>query len=138
MSVKDIVQEILDNTLLEYGVLSHHLRRIKTDSIQGLEVPVNDNEYVVYRFVSSNDCFYGDGEAQAKRTNIDINYYYSYEKDDCRYNEVVERVKAVKKAFKATKRFRLQNGESDIYELDNNPYRGINIEFSYLEAIVSE
>ncbi len=138
MSVKDIVQEILDNTLLQYGVLSHHLRHIKTDDIQGLDVKVNGNEYVVYRFVSSNGCMYGDGEAQASRTNVDINYYYNYEKDDSRYNEVVERIKAVKKAFKATKRFRLKNGESDIYELDNNPYRGINIEFSYLEAIGSE
>ena len=138
MSVKDIVQEILDDTLLKYGVVSHHLRHIKTDVIQGVNIKANDNEYVVYRFVSSRDCCFGDGEAQASRTNIDINYYYSYENDDSRYGEVIKRINEIKRAFKANKQFRLQNGESDIYELDNNLYRGINIEFSYLEAIGSE
>ena len=138
MLVKDIVQEILDNTLLEYGVLSNHLRHIKTDAIQGLNVEVNNNEYVVYRFVSSKDCLFGDGIAQASRTYVDINYYYNYENDDSRYKEVVERIKKVKEAFKATQRFRLQNGERDIDDLENNPYRGINVEFSYLGALGSE
>ena len=91
MSLKSIAQKTLDNTLLQYGVLSHHLRRIKTDVIKGLDVKVNDNEYVVYRI----------------------------------------------KAFVADKHFRLKNAESDIADIDN-PYRGINVEFSYLEAIKRE
>ena len=126
MSLKSIAQKILDSTLLQYGVLSHHLRRIKTDVIKGLDVKVNDNEYVVYRIVSSNDGLYGDGKAHGCRRYIDINYYYNYDKDDERYNNVV-----------ADKHFRLKNAESDIADIDN-PYRGINVEFSYLEAIKRE
>ena len=111
MSLKSIAQKTLDNTLLQYGVLSHHLRRIKTDVIKGLDVKVNDNEYVVYRIVSSNDGLYGDGKAHGCRRYIDINYYYNYDKDDERYNNVVARVKDVIKAFVADKHFRLKNAE---------------------------
>ncbi len=134
MSLKNIAQKILDNTLLQYGVLSHHIRRVKTDAIKGLDVAINDNEYVVYRIVSSNDGLYGDGKAQGCRRYIDINYYYNYDKDDAQYNVVAARVKDVIKAFIADKHFRVKNAESDITDIDN-PYRGINVEFSYLEAI---
>lgn len=134
MSLKNIAQKILDNTLLQYGVLSHHIRRVKTDAIKGLDVKINDNEYVVYRIVSSNDGLYGDGKAHGCRRYIDINYYYNYDKDDAQYNVVVARVKDVIKAFVADKHFRVKNAESDIADVDN-PYRGINVEFSYLEAI---
>ena len=134
MSLKSIAQKILDNTLLQYGVLSHHIRRVKTDAIKGLDVEINDNEYVVFRIVSSNDGLYGDGKAHACRRYIDVNYYYNYDKDDAQYNVVVERVKDVIKAFVVDKHFRLKNAESDIADIDN-PYRGINVEFLYLEAV---
>ena len=134
MSLKTIAQKILDNTLLQYGVLSHHIRRVKTDAIKGLDVAVNDNEYVVYRVVSSNDGLYGDGKAHGGRRYIDINYYYNYDKDDAQYNVVVARIKDIIKAFVADKHFRVKNAESDIADIDN-PYRGINVELSYLEAI---
>lgn len=137
MSLKSIAQKILDNTLLQYGVLSHHIRRVKTDAIKGLDAEINGNEYVVFRIVSSNDGLYGDGKAHGCRRYIDINYYYNYEKDDERYGDVVKRVQDVIKAFVADKHFRLKNAESDIADIDN-PYRGINVEFSYLEAIKRE
>ena len=60
--------------------------------------------------------------------------FRSYDKDDAQYNVVVKRVKDVIKAFVADKHFRLKNAESDIADIDN-PYRGINVEFLYLEAV---
>ncbi|MBD5086694.1 MAG: hypothetical protein HDT32_05020 [Clostridiales bacterium] len=137
MSVKNIVQEILDNTLLQHGVLSHHLRHVKTDAIQGLDVKINDNEYVVYRSVSNGNGVYGDGRKEIGRKYVDVNYYYKYEKDDTRYSEVERRVEDIKKAFLASKRFLLKNDASDIYDIDN-PYRGINVEFLFVEAVNSE
>ena len=137
MSLKKIAQRILDSTLLQYGVLSHHLRRVKTDAIKGQNIEINNNEYVVYRIVSSNDGLYGDGKANGCRRYLDINYYYNYDKDDTHYSDVVNRIKEVIKAFVADKHFRVKNAESDIVDIDN-PYRGINVEFSYLEAIKRE
>lgn len=134
MTLKEIAQNILDNTLLQNGVLSHHIRRVKTDAINGLDVKINDNEYVVYRIVSSNDGAYGDGKAHCNRSYIDINYYYNYDKDDTRYVDVVARVESIINAFISDKHFRLKNAASDITDIDN-PYRGINVEFMYVEAI---
>ena len=83
---------------------------------------------------SSVKKIFGDGKAHACRRYIDVNYYYNYDKDDAQYNVVVKRVKDVIKAFVADKHFRLKNAESDIADIDN-PYRGINVEFLYLEAV---
>ena len=134
MGILDIVQTKLDTVLLPDGVLSHHLRRVKVEKIAGTKTPVNNDEYVVYRLVSSRDSAYGDGNAQLVRQYVDINYYYSYEKTDARYKDAERRIKAIKKAFLSDPRFRLSNGESDIYDTDN-PYRGINVEFLFIGVI---
>lgn len=133
MDLKNEIQKILDDTLLKYGILSFHIRRIKTDKVEGESTRINDNEYVVFRIVSTAYTLYGDGQPKLMRRYIDINYYYNYEKDDSRYNKVIERIKEVKKAFISDKHFILKNGESDLPDLDS-PYRGINIEFSYYEV----
>lgn len=137
MSIKKIVQEILDKTLLQHGILSHHLRHIKTDAIQGLDVKINNDEYVVFRFVSNGNGVYGDGRKTIRRKYIDVNYYYKYEKDDARYSEVENRVKEIKKAFLADNRFLLKNDTSDISDIDN-PYRGINVEFLFVGVVDRE
>ena len=45
-----------------------------------------------------------------------------------------KRIKAIIKEFLSDKRFRLVNGQSDIYDFDN-PYRGINVEFLFIGAV---
>lgn len=134
MGVLGIVQQKLDTLLLPDGVLSHHLRRVKVEKINGNKTPVNNDEYVVYRLVSTKNTAYGDGRARLVRQYVDINYYYSYEKTDARYKDAERRIKAIKMAFLSDPRFRLANGENDIYDSDN-PYRGINVEFLFVGVI---
>lgn len=135
MSVIDITQSKLDEILLPYGITSHHIRRIDVDTIvvNGEKIAVNKNEYVVFRLISSPPGAYGDGNLLTTRRRIDINYYYSYDKTDARYSEVEERVREIIKEFTTDTMIRLANGQSDIYDLDN-PYRGINVEFSFSEV----
>ena len=136
MSVIDITQSKLDKILLPHGITSHHIRRVDVDSIvlNGEEIPVNKDEYVVYRLISSPPGAFGDGKALTTRRRIDVNYYYSYEKTDSRYAEVEQRIKDIIKEFTTDTMIRLANGQSDIYDLDN-PYRGINVEFSFSEVV---
>lgn len=131
MTVRNIVQSVLDRVLLPDGITSHHLRRVEVDQIGDGEIPVNQEEYVVFRRVSNKGGAYGDGKAHVERTYIDVNYYYSYDKTDDRVDAVEERIKKVIQAFLSDKRFRLVNGPHDIYDLDN-PYRGINVEFLFI------
>ena len=133
MDVRTVIQEILDNTLLPYGVLSNPLRRIETDYIENSDVAVNKDEYVVFRVVSDRPHTYGDGVCTLSRVYIDVNYYYSYEKTDPRYTDVQNRLQAVKRAILSDKRFRLANDAADIADIDN-PYRGLNVEFVYFEV----
>ena len=133
MDVRTLVQTKLDNVLLPQGILSHHMRRVEVGKIAGTTVKVNADEYAVYRIISSTPGAYGDGRAQLTRYYIDVNYYYAYEKTDARYVEADSRIKAIISEFLSDKHFRLANGQSDIYDIDN-PYRGINVEFLYLEA----
>lgn len=135
MSVIDITQSKLDEILLPYGITSHHIRRTDVDTIvvNGEKIAVNKNEYVVFRLISSPPGAYGDGNLLTTRRRIDINYYYSYDKTDSRYSEVEERVREIIKEFTTDTMIRLANGQSDIYDLDN-PYRGINVEFSFSEV----
>ena len=49
MNVTAIMQQILDETLLPFGVLSNHLRRVEADNIANSQVKVNGDEYVVYK-----------------------------------------------------------------------------------------
>lgn len=131
MNIRTITQQKLDKVLLHDGILSHHLRRVKTDTIAKSTTPVNNDEYVVYRVVSSRPCAYGDGRAKLVQRYVDVNYYYSYDKTDNRFIGADERIKAIVTAFLSDTRFRLANGQSDIYDLDN-PYRGINVEFLFV------
>jgi len=136
MNIRTIVQSTLDNVLLVDGILSHHLRRVKTDRIQSGGTVSND-EYVVYRVVSSKRRTYGDGNAKLIQRYIDVNYYYTYEKTDSRFDAVESRVNNIIAEFLKDKRFRLANDQSDIYDLDN-PYRGINVEFLYIGLVDNE
>ena len=135
MSVIDITQSKLDEILLPYGITSHHIRRTDVDTIvvNGEKIAVNKNEYVVFRLISSPPGAYGDGNLLTTRRRIDINYYYSYDKTDSRYSDVEKRVRKIIKEFTTDTMIRLANGQSDIYDLDN-PYRGINVEFSFSEV----
>lgn len=131
MNIRTITQSKLDGVLLSDGILSHHLRRVKADVIDNSNVSVNEDEYVVYRVISSRGRSYGDGRAKLVQHYVDVNYYYSYEKTDSRFVGADARIKAIINAFLTDKRFRLANGQSDIYDLDN-PYRGINVEFLFV------
>lgn len=127
-----ITQEKLDKVLLPDGVTSHHLRRVDVDYIErsGRRIKANEDEYVVFRLVSDRPTVYGDGNPLANRMYVDVNYYYSYEKTDARYQDVRARIKKIIKEFLSDRSIRLANGESDIYDIDN-PYRGINVEFLF-------
>ena len=61
MDVRTVIQKILDDTLLPYGVLSNHLRRVDADYIENSDVAVNKDEYVVFRVVSNRPHTFGDG-----------------------------------------------------------------------------
>ena len=134
MGVRQTVQAKLDKVLLPYGILSHHIRRVEVDKISGSTVKVNQDEYVVYRVVSSKGGAHGDGRAQIVRYYVDVNYYYAYEKTDARFVDAENRIKRIIAGLKPAKHFCIANGESDIYDIDN-PYRGINVEFLYVEAV---
>ena len=139
MSVIDITQSKLDEILLPHGITSHHIRRVDVDYIKvgEEEILVNKDEYVVFRLISSPPGAFGDGNALTTRRYIDLNYYYSYEKTDSRYKEVEERIRKIIKEFTTDPMIRLANGQSDIYDLDN-PYRGINVEFSFTEVCADD
>lgn len=134
MNVTAIIQKILDDTLLPFGVITNHLRRVETDNIANSQVNVNADEYVVYKIVSNRPKTYGDGNAKTRRVYIDVNYYYLYEKHDPRYSGVDERLKAIKRAVLQDPHFALANDESDMPD-SNNPYRGVNIEFVYIGTV---
>lgn len=131
MDIRALIQQTLDSVLLKDGILSHHIRRSDAATIANSSVKVSKDEYVVYRLVSTKGGGYGDGEAQLVRQYIDINYYYAFDKTDARFKEAQRRIDAIVAAFKSDKRFRLVNGQSDLYDLDN-PYRGINVEFLFV------
>lgn len=128
-----ITQAKLDKVLLSHGITSHHLRRVEVDYIEreGRRIKVNRDEYVVFRIISNPPGRYGDGKPLTERAYVDVNYYYSYEKNDSRYKEVKARIDAIKREFLSDGKIRLANGERDIYDLDN-PYRGINVEFLFI------
>ena len=62
---------------------------------------------------------------------VTVNYYYSFDKNSKRFKDADKRIKKITQTFLADSRFRLANGQSDLYDLDN-PYRGINIEFLFV------
>lgn len=131
MDVKTIAQKKLDRVLLPLGVVSHHLRRVKVDEIENIDVKVNNDEYVVFRILTNRPRKYGDGVQMLSRAYVDVNYYYLYEKTDPRYLDVENRLQAVKHEFLSDPHFRLANDATDIPDVDN-PYRGFNVEFAYI------
>lgn len=133
MDIRTITQQKLDSVLLDYGILSHHIRRVEVDEIKHStkKISVNKDEYVVYRIVSNKGRCYGNGKAQLQQYYIDVNYYYSFDKNSKRFNDADNRIKKIIQSFLADSRFRLANGQSDLYDLDN-PYRGINVEFLFV------
>lgn len=133
MDIRTSTQQILDSVLLNDGILSHHIRRVEVDEIKHAtkKIAVNKDEYVVYRVVSNKGRCYGDGKAKLQQYYIDVNYYYSFDKNSKRFKDADKRIKKITQTFLADSRFRLANGQSDLYDLDN-PYRGINIEFLFV------
>lgn len=131
MTVKEITQSILDRVLLPEGITSHHLRRIEVDRIGDGSVPVNREEYVVFRRISTGKGIYGDGRELIPRRYIDVNYYYSHEKSSSDSDRVDARIKSIIKEFRKDSRFRLVNGPRDIEDAES-AFRGIHLEFLFL------
>lgn len=134
MDVNEIVQEILDRELLPFGVVSHDTRHVKIDNIDDSDVPVNHDEYVVYRVLSNRPRGYGDGAQTLSRVYVDVNYYYTYEKTDARVKAVKSRLQAVKREILRDAHFRIANDITDTPDIDN-PYRGLNVEFAYIGSV---
>ncbi|MBS1362732.1 MAG: hypothetical protein HPY96_00650 [Bacilli bacterium] len=133
MIVISKVQTVLDSILLPYGILSSHQRRITVNEIENSSVTVNQDEYVVYRIVSTKSRFFGDGKKQALQTNIDINYFYRFDKNTSTVNEALDRINLIRKTFENIDDWRIINGLNEIYDLDND-FRGFNIEVALIEV----
>lgn len=134
MNIRELIQNKLDKLLLQYGIMSHHIRRIEVDVItdeNGNQININDNEYVIYRVVSSKKRFYADGKSLGEQFYIDINYYYEYTKQNSQITNAEQRVNLIINELLKDSHFKLVNGQNDLYDLDNLR-RGINVEFSYL------
>lgn len=134
MNVTAIMQKILDDTLLPFGVVSNHLRRVKVDKIENSDVTVNKDEYVVFRVISNRPRKYGDGVQMLSRAYVDVNYYYSYEKTDPRVTTAGSRLQAAKREILRDKHFRVANDVTPLPDVDN-PYRGFNVEFAYIGVV---
>lgn len=135
MKIRAIIQKTLDKILLPEGIVTSHLRRLEIDEVKvgNKKIAVNKNEYVVFRIVSSQNKTFGDGNAQLYQYFIDVNYYYSYVKSDKDTKKAESRIEQIINAILALPNFKLANGQNDLYDLDN-PYRGINVEFKYIEV----
>lgn len=125
------VREILDSVLLSEGILSSHLRRIKATAIADSQVPVKEDEYVVFSLVSSHNWVFGDGKAKTVKRYFDVNYYYDFDKSDARFADADGRVNALIAAFSADHQFRIANGKSDLYDAEGE-IRGINFEVVWI------
>lgn len=131
MDVIEKIQKILDDRLSIVGILSHHMRRPKVDSLLQSNAKINNNAYVVYRVVS-NQSIYGNGRSILLRTNFDINYYYRNNDSYIDSISAKNRVQTIEDAFKSNG-WLIVNAQSDLYDTDND-FRGINIEVSCLEV----
>ena len=133
MSILNKIQTILDSVLLQYGILSSHQRRIHVNEIENSNTQVNQDEYVVYRIVSTKSRFFGDGKKQALQTNIDINYFYRFDKNSNTVDNASDRIHLISKTFDNLNECRIINGLNELYDLDND-FRGFNIEVALLEV----
>lgn len=130
MNIRQSVQLILDNTLLKYGILSSHIRRVISDKIPGTQIKVNNDAYVVYRIATTNKKLFGDGRNLSTQTVLDINYYYNYDKNASTVDEAIEIIEEISNAFSSLDTWKVISGPNDIYDIDNN-FRGFNIEVRY-------
>ena len=133
MSILNKIQTILDSVLLQYGILSSHQRRIHVNEIENSSTQVNQDEYVVYRIVSTKSRFFGDGKKQGLQTNIDINYFYRFDKNSNTVDNALDRIHLISKTFENLNEWRIINGLNELYDLDND-FRGFNIEVALLEV----
>lgn len=131
MTIRQEIQAILDNILLPQGILSSHIRRVVATEIKGKDIQINQDEYVIYRIVSTTKRFFGDGKNFSYRTNFDINYYYKYDKNTSAIDEALKRMSLIEKAFDTSHNWNVVRSINDIYDIDND-YRGFNIEVSYI------
>lgn len=134
MKIRNLVQNKLDNLLLKDGIMSHHIRRVEVDVItdsEGKQIDINNDEYVVYRVVSSKKRFYADGKAIGSQFFIDINYYYHYDKNNSQVDVAEKRIKSIIDELLTDTHFKVSNNQNDLPDLDNY-YRGINVEFFYI------
>lgn len=133
MNAINKIQTILDSVLLQYGILSSHQRRIHVNEIENSNIQVNQDEYVVYRIVSTKARFFGNGKKQALQTNIDINYFYRFDKNSNTVDKALDRINLIRKTFENTDEWRIINGLNELYDLDND-FRGFNLEISLIEV----
>lgn len=133
MNAINKIQTILDSVLLKNGILSSHQRRIQVNEIENYNIQVNQDEYVVYRIVSTKARFFGDGKKQALQTNIDINYFYRFDKNSNTVDKALDRIHLISKTFESLNEWRIINGLNELYDLDND-FRGFNLEVALLEV----
>lgn len=129
MDARKLTQEILDAVLLKYGIMSHHIKRVEVDSIAGGGT-INNDEYVVYRVISTPPKTRGDGADIIRNCNVDINYYYKYNRRANDTRAGVKRMDEIEAAFRNHPNCRIANGQSDLYDTDAG-FRGINIEVRF-------
>ena len=70
----------------------------------------------MYRIVSTKSRFFGDGKKQALQTNIDINYFYRFDKNTSTVNEALDRINLIRKTFENIDDWRIINGLNEIYD----------------------
>lgn len=131
MSVKSTISRILESVFLPFGILPYHRQRVEVDAIEGSGVPVVQDEYVVYRRISSPRRTFGDGELLVMRFTFDVSYYFAEDKDGERRKQALERLKVCKEAFLADPHFHIENDITDVSEVMEAPYGGFNVEFNY-------
>jgi hypothetical protein len=132
MTIRERVQSVLDTALLgPYKIHSHHMKRVES-----VGAAVNQDEYVVYRVVSSPNHAYGNGAALTERISVDVSYFYRYGKAAAKTRAAEARMKLIEQAFVAAG-WTVLNGQNDAYE-DTGDFRGINIEVAFYRVKYGE
>lgn len=133
MDARKTTQEILDGAMLKYGIMSHHIKRVDVDKIVG-GGKINEDEYVVYRVINTPTKTHGDGCVIIKSQNVDVNYYYKYNRNAGDTRAGVVRMNEIEAAFRSHPHCKIANGQSDLYDTDGG-FRGINIEVRFWEVV---
>lgn len=133
MTVLEKMQKLLDECLLEDGILSYHQRRINSQEIINSDVRINPDIYIVYKMLSG-ESVYGDGVGQANKKGFEINFYYRFDQNSQTTYKALKYLEKLLNHVKKQKLWLIKNDVNDIYDLENN-YRGFNFE---LETIIVE